>query len=377
MSGSLLKFVFTLAALLSAATLSAHNAPGSAVLLDVQSDSVQAELRLPLSELELAFHHSLEAEPDAVVARYASPLAEYIGQHVAISSQDGRAWSVKVRTLHVAANEQPMDLIAQLELRPPPGAPLHRFSLHYDAISHEVMNHIILVSVRSDWRNALLGDRPELLGALRSFNRDLEINREAGSAWRGFHSILTLGMRHIGEGTDHLLFLFVLLLPAPLLAAGRRWGTYGGYRYSVVGLLRIVTAFTVGHSITLFLGTMGWLRLPSQPVEVLIAVSILVSAVHAVRPLFAGREPWVAGAFGLVHGLAFATVLAGFHLDRWHLAAALFAFNLGIELAQLAFVAAAVPLVLFLARTRFSSWSRLCGAAVSACAATVWIWQRW
>jgi HupE / UreJ protein len=88
--------------------------------------------------------------------------------------------------------------------------------------------------------------------------------------------------------------------------------------------LRIVTAFTLGHSLTLLAGALGWLRLPGQPVEILIAVSILVSAAHAQRPLFPGREAQVAAGFGLVHilvhGLAFTGTLAGLHLSAGPLA---------------------------------------------------------
>ena len=85
-------------------------------------------------------------------------------------------------------------------------------------------------------------------------------------------------MQHISEGTDHLLFLLVLLLPAPLLLKQKRWGRFGGTRYSLIRLLKIVTAFTLEHSLTLIIGALGWLWLPVQPVEVLIAFSILVSA---------------------------------------------------------------------------------------------------
>src|SRR5580704_9355172 len=102
----------------------------------------------------------------------------------------------------------------------------------------------------------------------------------------GFASIFRLGMRHIAEGTDHLLFLLVLLLPAPLIVAGTKWGPPTGARQSLLRIVGIVTAFTIGHSITLSLAALGAVTVPSHPVEVLIAVSILVSAVHAFRPIF-------------------------------------------------------------------------------------------
>lgn len=151
----------------------------------------------------------------------------------------------------------------------------------------------------------------------------------------GFASIFRLGMRHIAEGTDHLLFLLVLLLPAPLLALGSRWAGFADVRQSLLRILKVVTAFTLGHSLTLAVAALGLVRVPSRPIEVLIAVSILVSGTHALRPLFPGREAAIAALFGLIHGLAFATTLADLGLGRWERVAGILGFNLGIETMQL------------------------------------------
>ena len=150
--------------------------------------------------------------------------------------------------------------------------------------------------------------------------------------WNGVQlsSLFRLGMRHIAEGTDHLLFLLALLLPAPLLAVGARWAATATVRQSLLHILGIVTAFTIGHSLTLTLAAMNFVHVPSRPVEVLIAVSILVSAVHALRPIFPGKEAWIAAFFGLIHGLAFASTLDRLGLARWDRVAGILSFNLGI-----------------------------------------------
>src|SRR5947209_2218343 len=168
----------------------------------------------------------------------------------------------------------------------------------------------------------------------------------------GFASIFRLGMRHISEGTDHLLFLLSLLLPAPLMLSGSRWAGFAGVRHSLLQILKVVTAFTVGHSITLALASLGMLRVPRRPIEVLIAVSILLSAIHALRPLFPGREAVIASFFGLIHGLAFATTLEQLGLSRWQRVGGILGFNLGIESMQLIVVAATMPSLLLLSRTR-------------------------
>jgi hypothetical protein len=192
----------------------------------------------------------------------------------------------------------------------------------------------------------------------------------------GLASLFHLGIRHIAEGTDHLLFLLVLLLPAPLLAANHRWSAVATVRASLGHILGIVTAFTLGHSVTLALAAFGLVHVPAHPVEVLIAVSILVSAVHALRPIFPGREAAIAAFFGLIHGLAFASTLSGHGLGRWERLAGILSFNLGIETMQLAVVAAILPSLLLLSRTRAYPVFRIAGSLVAAVAAAGWIVER-
>jgi len=192
----------------------------------------------------------------------------------------------------------------------------------------------------------------------------------------GFASLFRLGMRHIAEGSDHLLFLLALLLPAPLVVCGSRWSGFADARGSLVRILKVVTAFSVGHSITLALAAMGVVRVPSRPIEVLIAASILVSAAHAFRPLFPGREVGIAGFFGLLHGLAFATTLGGLGLVRWERVGSILSFNLGIETMQLVVVAATMPSLVLISRTRAYPMLRTGGALFAGLAAAEWIVER-
>ena len=113
-----------------------------------------------------------------------------------------------------------------------------------------------------------------------------------------------------------------------------------------------------------------------MPILVLIAVSILVSAIHAIRPLFPGREALIAGSFGLIHGLAFATTLQQLQLAPWQRVGALFGFNLGIEAMQLLVVLAVIPLLLLLANTRVYPAARVAGALIAVLASAGWIGDR-
>jgi HupE / UreJ protein len=197
--------------------------------------------------------------------------------------------------------------------------------------------------------------------------------------WTGganFISLFRLGMRHIAQGTDHLLFLLVLLLPAPLIVVGSRWAGSAGVRSSVFHILKIVTAFTIGHSITLALAAFEIVRVPSRPIEVLIAVSILVSAIHALRPIFPGKEAGIAAFFGLIHGLAFAATLSELGLGRWERLTGILAFNMGIETMQMVVVAVTMPSLVLMSRTRAYSLLRTGGALFAGLAAAGWIVER-
>jgi hypothetical protein len=178
------------------------------------------------------------------------------------------------------------------------------------------------------------------------------------SAGTQFVDYLRDGVWHIWIGFDHILFLLSLLLPAvgvwPLLHAPRRhgaWQPVGRFGQAFWDVLRIVTAFTVAHSITLTLATLGVLALPSRLVESAIAASVVLAALNNVWPSFtagAGSWPFL---FGLVHGFGFASVLADLGLPQGTLVLALLGFNLGVEAGQLAIVAVFLPLAFALRRT--------------------------
>jgi hypothetical protein len=204
----------------------------------------------------------------------------------------------------------------------------------------------------------------------------IAIDRSGGSWFQGFAAMFRLGARHIAEGTDHLLFLLALLLPAPLVASGGRWGGYAGGKTAFRRIVKVVTAFTLGHSSTLVFGALGWARLPGAVVESAIALSILVSAVHALVPIFRGRELYIAGGFGLVHGLAFAATLTGFGFDPVTLVSSVLGFNLGIEAIQLVVILAAMPWLVLLARSRVYGSVRIAGAALTGVAAAAWFAER-
>lgn len=370
----------------------AHPMPNSVVLLTIHANRIDAELQIPLVELQSAWGHAVNDSSARLVERLGPQLRAYLQKHIRPQSSDGRFWTVSVGELTVHESQNPIngvyrELTAQVQMMPPTGPSrrgddVRQFTLNYDAVLHQVRTHKILVSVRQDWERGQLAEvEPVQVGTISlDIVNDrilpLPVNLASGSDWTGFTAMIKLGSQHIAEGIDHLLFLLVLLLPAPLLVTGKRWSRFGGVRYSLRHILLIVTAFTIGHSLTLLLGAMGWVRLPSQPVEILIAVSILVSAAHASRPLFPGREAWIAAGFGLVHGLAFASTLVNLQLDARPMALSILGFNLGIEFMQLLIIGLTIPWLMLLSCTPAYRLVRLTGAFLATVAAIAWVVER-
>jgi hypothetical protein len=167
-----------------------------------------------------------------------------------------------------------------------------------------------------------------------------------------FFAYLRHGVWHISVGADHILFLLSLLIPAVLHRAGTRWLAAKDFKSSLVDVVQVVTAFTIAHSITLSLAALGVASLPSRLVESAIAASVLLAAANNIYPLISERRWIFAFIFGLVHGFGFASVLSDLGLPREALLITLIAFNVGVELGQLAIVAAFLPLA-WLARRRW------------------------
>jgi hypothetical protein len=185
------------------------------------------------------------------------------------------------------------------------------------------------------------------------------------------------GVGHIWVGHDHILFLLSLLLPAVLLWDGAVWRPADRFRQASMDVLRIVTAFTVAHSITLSLATFGLVTPPSRWVESAIALSVVLAALNNVWPLFHGRRWMVAFCFGLIHGFGFASVLQDLGLPREALVLALVGFNLGVEAGQLAIVAGFLPLAFAARRTVFYRQGVLMsGSLLIALVAGIWLAER-
>lgn len=213
--------------------------------------------------------------------------------------------------------------------------------------------------------------------------------------WSQFKSFVVDGVWHIWTGPDHLLFILSLLLPAVLYrsasTAARQspqlqalaqssqtgWIPVPKLSRAMLELIKVVSGFTVSHSVTLTLSVLGYINLPSRLVESGIALSIIVAAANNLWPIVTRRAWIVAFAFGFIHGLGFASALAGLSLPPIAMATSLGGFSLGVELGQESIVLPFLPLAFLVRKTRFYQvgvvrWGSWAIIAV----ATLWLIQR-
>ncbi len=185
------------------------------------------------------------------------------------------------------------------------------------------------------------------------------------------------GVWHIWIGFDHILFLLALLLPAVVFRQGKKWQAVTAFKPAFWSVLKIVTAFTLAHSITLTLATLGVISLPSRWVESTIAASVVIAALNNIYPLFRERRWIMAFAFGLIHGFGFASVLTDLGLPQGALALALVGFNLGVEGGQLAIVSVFLPLAFALRYSwLYQRFILFGGSIVIAVLAAIWLAER-
>jgi hypothetical protein len=200
---------------------------------------------------------------------------------------------------------------------------------------------------------------------------------EPGASWAGVLDYVEHGVWHIWRGLDHMLFLLSLLAPAVLVREGRTWRPAPALRAAWIDIVAVVTAFTIGHAMTLSLSGLTSIYVPARWGESAIAASVLLAALNNVWPLVNGRRWLLAGVFGLVHGLGFAAVLQDMRLPRDVLLAALLGFNVGVELAQLAVVAALLPLAWWWrSRPAYHLGLVTAGSLGIACIAVAWLVER-
>jgi hypothetical protein len=355
-------------ALLAPATAQAHKPSDSYLVLSV-GDALTGEWKIALRDLDFAI--GLDADDDGAITwgelrQRHQAIAAYALSRLRIEGDDAAC--------PTQAGEQLVDSLTDgaytvlrfsiaCERRP------HVLRVEYSLFFDIDRQHRGLLRLDADGTGQTAVFGPETAGQ--------QFDLAAASPLRQFATYVREGVWHIWVGYDHVLFLLTLLLPAVLRRRPEGWAAVPRFREAFLHVLGIVTAFTLAHSCTLSLAALGVIGLPSRLIESVIAASIVIAALNNLYPLVTRRLWLVALTFGLAHGFGFASVLADLGLPQGALLISLLAFNLGVELGQLAVVGAALPLIYGLCRWRHYPLAVLQGGSLAiVTVASLWFIQR-
>ena len=338
-----MRAALVLALALACASALAHKPSDSYLALSAEGGKLRGQWDIALRDLEYAI--GLDADGDGAITwgelrtRHAE-VAAYALARLTLRA-DGQPCRLEASGHLVDEHSDGAYAVLRFDA-PCASAPQRRLEIGYRLFADLDPTHRGLVRVEhgAATASAVLGpERPRLevaLGETSRLAQFLDYARE--------------GVWHIWIGIDHVLFLVSLLLPAVLVHSARGWEPAPRFAPAFWDVFRIVTAFTVAHSITLSAAALGLVALPSRLVESVIALSVALAALNNLRPVVLGRRWAVAFGFGLVHGFGFASVLADLGLPRDALLVSLVGFNLGVEAGQLAIVALFLPAAFFARR---------------------------
>ncbi|MFC7687367.1 HupE/UreJ family protein [Ureibacillus sp. GCM10028918] len=315
-------------------------------LIEVNDHNINYELKVDFAELGHAMNQELGNQQlfnTKIVQNYINSRIELYADSIKI---EGTIESSEVETIN---NKQfaVMNLTYELGDKP------HKLVLNYNMfLDDSDPSHANYATVTLD------GKQQEEVLTFES--RELEIGEVNFVQY--VIQFLLLGLKHIFTGYDHILFVISLL--------------FGIKTFK--NTFTLVTAFTIAHSITLALATLDIVDLPSRFVEAAIALSIIYVALINIFNPDSKHQPWLALAFGLVHGFGFAGILSEMRLDASNLVTSLISFNIGIEIGQLVIVAIVFPILLWLKTVTFkpAKWV-IPGASVAILAfGFVWFIER-
>ena len=378
-------FIAQIAALalsLVALVAHAHKPSDSYLSLQVDGEKITGQWDIALRDLDLVL--DLDRNADAAIdwgevrTRHADVAAYALSRLMLTQPESTGKQGVACK---LAVTDQLIDnhtdgAYAVLKLAGACPSAVATLAVNYSLLFDVDAQHRGLLKLES--RSASGDGTPFVLSAVfpaDNATQTLKLSEPGGIAQ--FATYVADGVKHISIGIDHILFLIALLLPAVLLRSGGKWVPVADIRTAFWSVLKIVTAFTVAHSITLSLAVLGVVQLPSRFVESAIAASVLITALDNLWP-FLPRKRWlVAFTFGLLHGFGFASVLIDLKLPASALVLSLLGFNVGVEMGQLILVAVLMPLA-YVARAS-KGYTRIvlgAGSVVIAVISLGWLLER-
>lgn len=364
--------------LLLASVASAHRTGEGYLYITATEDSLGGNVQATLADLNEAVPMDDDGDGEITVEEHEAheeEVRQYIADRIAVGTE-GRDFPLRFTERQYIKLRWAIFVLLKFEVEV--GGPIP------DEIEGE---YRLLFDVLPEHRGLLLIERNDRIGLEENESihsavfspseprHALDLNEEIVAF--GLIPYLKHGVQHILHGTDHVLFILALLMVSVLRREGTGWSPVPAFRPALINVIKVITLFTIAHSITLSAAALGWIDLSPRIVESIIALSVLAAAVNNIRPFFGDWTWGVVFAFGLFHGMGFASVLT--HLKPYPnaLVKALLGFNLGVEVGQVAIILLAFPVLYALRNKPFYAKALLpVGSGLIALLAAVWFAER-
>ncbi|MRH99221.1 hypothetical protein GH721_01635 [Kriegella sp. EG-1] len=267
----------------------------------------------------------------------------------------------------------------------------------YSGVFEKDDTHRGFLLIEYNWKAGVINNEARISLSFTPDDTNETLSLTDTSVWKGFVAMIQQGVWHIWIGLDHILFLLALILPSvvrrwsdPRITNKKKvdyvikksgiitwdWFPVERFKPAFLYIVKVVTFFTLAHTITLSLASLEIINLPSRFVESVIALSIGLAAYHNIRPIFKGKDWVIAFVFGLFHGFGFASVLADLGLTSEYLTFSLLGFNLGVEIGQLVIILLIFPVLYFLRRLKVYPKILVYGSIVLIIISLYWFIER-
>ena len=366
----------------------AHFPDQSYIYLQIQKSSVGGYFEISTKDLNKVFGLNLKPGfKKEEVAPHISKIQEYVLQNASFNTVEDGAYKIRFTEPDILRAESFGDFVVlKFELEGVKKIP-EKINVHYEAFIKDISGHTALLVIEENKNTGL--DNNESMYSLEFSpgKTRQELVTTENFLLRSFWVMIKSGVWHILIGYDHILFLLALLLPSVLRfrsndsvlqakSDNKGWLPVERLKPALINVIKIVTFFTIAHSITLCLAAFNIISLPSRLIESIIAISIALAAIHNIYPRFSGKEWLIAFVFGLFHGFGFASVLAEKGLVGNYMGLSIFGFNLGVEIGQLAIIVLVFPILYGLRKTTLYPKIRVFGSIILIFFSLYWFIER-
>lgn len=376
--------------------LNAHAPNQSYIFLAIYQDSITGNYQITTNDINKSFDLNLsrDADMEALNPHFAT-IKDYLIEHSAFSSKFGEH-KINVTGYEIFQNEALGTYVKiNFKLENLDEIP-DEIDITYNAIFAEDPTHRGIQVITYNWKAGILDNEAMISLTFSPEDPKQTLDLTDSSIWKGIISMIQSGIHHIWIGLDHILFLLALILPGvvrrikpkelmlskkengSLLSfsnISNMWEPVKRFKPALIYIIKIISFFTIAHTITLSLAALEIINLSSRFVEATIAISIALAAFHNIRPIF--KNDWViAFGFGLFHGFGFASVLGGIGLTGEFMVLSLLGFNLGVEIGQIAIIGIMFPILYLIRKSRFYPYVIIYGSILLILISFYWFTER-